>query len=140
MYKLLRRELAEMLIRDELRDPRLKPNSSLSITAVSVSPDLSHARVFIDTLSPEIDAERVLAGFRSSASSIRRKVASRVHLKHIPRLHFEYDESVARGRRIEEILSEIREGHGNEDEADTADSALESAEKKSPKDPLGEES
>ena len=50
----LQRELAT-LIRDEIDDPRL---GMISISAVEVSRDLSHAEVFFSTLGGQQDAGR----------------------------------------------------------------------------------
>ena len=50
-----------MLIRGELRDPRLSPASAISITGVEVSGDLVVARVFVDVLTEELRSARVLA-------------------------------------------------------------------------------
>ncbi|HLT41053.1 MAG TPA: ribosome-binding factor A, partial [Enhygromyxa sp.] len=58
--ELLRRELAQMLLRGELRDPRLAPASAISITGVDVSADLSVARVYVDVLAETLRLTDVL--------------------------------------------------------------------------------
>ena len=56
---LIQRELSE-LIRLEVRDPRV---GMLTITSVDVSPDLSHAKVFITLLEKEkLDLNNVSFG------------------------------------------------------------------------------
>ena len=44
---------------------------------------------------------------RSCAATI----AARVRLRRVPELHFTFDESVARGQRVEQLLQEIRPPH-----------------------------
>ena len=107
--ELLRRELAMMLLSGELRDPRLQPSASIGITAVSVTNDLSYARVFVDVLSEELDRERVLAALKAGAGALRRKLGQRVQLRRTPELRFEFDESIGRGARIASILEELPE-------------------------------
>jgi len=104
----LRRGIADALLFGGLSDPRLL-NVNFSVTGVKVDTELTLARVFVDLLSPEHDRASVLAGLRSAAGMIRRELQSRVQLRRIPELRFEYDESVQRGLRIESILSELKQ-------------------------------
>ncbi len=110
--ELLRREIADILLRGELRDPRLTPVIGISITGARVSADLGHARVFVDVMDgvePAAQAKvaRVLAGFLASAGLIRKKLQDRVELRRVPELHFEHDDAIERGARIEAVLSEL---------------------------------
>ncbi|HEY8378266.1 MAG TPA: 30S ribosome-binding factor RbfA [Nannocystis sp.] len=103
----LRRGVADVLLLGGIRDPRLQ-GVNFSITGVKVDTELTLARVFVDLLSPEHDRKVVLAGLRSAAGLIRRELHGRVHLRRIPELRFEYDESIQRGLRVETILAELR--------------------------------
>jgi ribosome-binding factor A len=115
--ELLRRELSEVILHGGLRDPRLKRSSAISITGVSVSPDLAQATVFIDVLAEDVDPERVLAGLQAGRGAIRARLADRVHLKRVPNLSFRYDEAISRAARIETILAEVNAAAGpDEDE------------------------
>lgn len=107
--ELLRREIAAMLVMGQLRDPRLAASAQISVTAVQVSGDLSQARVFIDVLDRGAAIPPILAGLRSSAGLIRSKLGQVLRAKRVPKLLFEYDDSVERGERIESILAELRE-------------------------------
>ncbi len=104
----LRRGIADALLFGGISDPRLQ-NVNFSVTGVKVDTELTLARVFVDLLSPDHDRASVLAGLRSAAGMIRRELQSRVQLRRIPELRFEYDESVQRGLRIESILSELKD-------------------------------
>lgn len=107
--ELLRREIAQMLMRGELRDPRLTPASAVSITGVEVSADLSVARVFIDVLTEALRLTDVLAALRAGGGLIRRKLGDRLKLRRMPELRFEQDNSITRGARVEAILAELRD-------------------------------
>lgn len=105
----LRRALADILLRGDLRDPRLRDAAAISITAVKVSPDLSAAQVYVDVLSGHVDRTEVLAGLNAGASAIRAKLGGKIRLKRTPSLRFVVDGSIEHGRRIEAVLAELRE-------------------------------
>ncbi|MGC9008481.1 MAG: 30S ribosome-binding factor RbfA [Halothiobacillaceae bacterium] len=96
----IQRELAQ-LIRDEVRDTRLP---MLTLTAVRVSPDLSHAKVFFTTMDPaqKTVALEVLGG---AAPHLRSLLGRLMRLRITPQLHFVYDESIERGAHMSAIIS-----------------------------------
>ena len=101
---LIQRELSDLLHRD-VRDPRV---GMVTITAVDVSPDLSHAKVYFTTLSKEhIDEAR--EGLQRAAGFLRSQLARRVKLYTTPELRFVYDESVERGDRLSRLIDSTRE-------------------------------
>jgi ribosome-binding factor A len=104
---MLRREIAGMLLRGDLRDPRIQPIAAISITAVRVAPDLGSARVFVDALGDAVNVPRVLAGLNAGAGAIRAALGPKLNLKRTPSLRFERDDSVDQGRTIERVLAEI---------------------------------
>lgn len=106
--ELLRREIASMLVSGQIRDPRLSASAMISVTAVQVSGDLGQARVFIDVLDRGAAIPPILAALRSSAGLIRTRLGQVFRAKRVPKLFFEYDDSVERGERIEGILAELR--------------------------------
>ena len=107
--ELLRRELAKLLLHGELRDPRLSPASAVSITGVSVSADLSVAKVYVDVLSEAVRREDALAALTSGAGRLRSKLSARLELRRMPELRFMADEAIVRGARVEAILTELRD-------------------------------
>ncbi|KIG18165.1 Ribosome-binding factor A [Enhygromyxa salina] len=107
--QLLRREIAQLLLRGELRDPRLSPASAVSITGVDISGDLSVARIYVDVLAESLRSADVLDALASGAGVIRHKIGERLVMRRVPELRFEADESIARGARVERILSELRD-------------------------------
>jgi ribosome-binding factor A len=106
---LLCREIADVVLFGNLRDPRLQPTSAISITGVQVSADLSSARVFVDLLSQTMDPAEVLDGLNAGSAAVRRRIAGRVQLKRIPSLEFLRDESIERGASIERVLQELHD-------------------------------
>ena len=67
--------------------------------------DLAHAKVFVTALQGERAVE-ALKGLKANAPEIRFRLARAVKMRHVPELHFQYDDSVDRGERIGNLLRE----------------------------------
>lgn len=76
---------------------------SVSVSDVEVSRDMAHAKVFVTALQAERAAEAV-AALKEHARDLRYDLARAVKLRHVPELHFQYDDSVDRGERIDALL------------------------------------
>src|SRR5580765_4138150 len=87
----------------ELKDPRI---GFVTVTAVETSPDLRHARVYVSVLGSEQERADTLAGLQSAHGVLQTEIANLTHMKRTPELKFVYDETVDRGMRINELLSE----------------------------------
>src|SRR5262252_6898119 len=102
----LRIELSEIIER-EIQDPRI---GLTTVTAVKVTPDLRHARIFVTVLGDDAQRKKALEGLRSAASFVRRSLSKRLHhMRRIPELSFDYDEAVEKGMRIEQLLDQIKQ-------------------------------
>ncbi|QWP75623.1 30S ribosome-binding factor RbfA [Lysobacter sp. K5869] len=97
----LRRELGT-LVREAVREHGLP---SVSVSDVEITRDLAHAKVFVTALQPERSAEAVKA-LKELARELRFQLGKAMKLRHVPELHFHYDDSVDRGERIEHLLRE----------------------------------
>ena len=97
----LRRELGA-LVHDAVREHGLP---SISVSDVEVTRDLAHAKVFVVALQPERAAE-AMKGLKGLVKPLRYELGKAVKLRHVPELHFHYDDSVDRGERIENLLRE----------------------------------
>jgi len=104
---LLRREVADLLVRGDLRDPRLNDRFAISITGVSVSPDLSKARIYVDVLAGGPSIDEVVRGLNAAAGAIRSQLGQRLQMRRIPLLSFERDLSITRGLAIEQVLADL---------------------------------
>ena len=98
----IQRELAE-LIRLELRDPRVR---LVTLTAVELSKDQSHAKVYFTVLGSEAEANETLEGLQRAAGFLRSSLAHRLSTRTVPELHFAYDASIERGARITRLIDE----------------------------------
>lgn len=98
----LQKELS-YIIANEVKNPNIK---FVTITACDVTSDLSYARIYFTTLG---NPKETLNGLKSAKGYIRRILADRIELRHIPELEFIYDESIEYGKKIEEKIKEINE-------------------------------
>ena len=95
----LRRELGT-LVHQAVREHGL---ASSSVSDVEVTRDMAHAKVFVTVLQAERALETIKA-LKELAPEIRYQLAHAVKMRHVPELHFHYDDSVDRGERIETLL------------------------------------
>ncbi|PPV05720.1 ribosome-binding factor A [Xanthomonas bromi] len=79
---------------------------SVSVSDVEISRDLAHAKVFVTALQQERSAEAV-KGLKEIAGQLRTQLARAMKLRHVPELHFYYDDSVDRGERIDNLLRDL---------------------------------
>ena len=107
---LVQRELADLL-RREVRDPRM---GMVTLTAVDVSPDLSHAKVFFTLLEKE-QKEETSRTLQRAAGFLRSQLAHRMKMYTTPELRFVYDESVERGDQLSRLIDSVVERKPPED-------------------------
>ena len=106
----LRRELGT-LVHAAVREHGL---ASSSVSDVEVTRDMAHAKVFVTVLQADKARETVKA-LKALAPEIRYQLARAVQMRHVPELHFHYDESVDRGERIENLLRDLPDLRGSGD-------------------------
>ena len=98
----LRRELGT-LVHQAVREHGL---ASSSVSDVEVTRDMAHAKVFVTVLQAERALETIKA-LKELAPVIRYQLAHAVKMRHVPELHFHYDDSVDRGANIERLLRDL---------------------------------
>lgn len=101
----IRQELSEMLVKGEIRDPRI---TGISITDAKVDRELSYADIYISAIEGSERKQEALEGFASASGYIRRALAERIELRMFPRLRFHWDPTPERADRIERLLASLR--------------------------------
>ena len=101
---LLRQEITELLQR-EAKDPRL--SAMVSVTRVSVSSDLRHAKVFISVLGTEEEKKGVLAGLHAASGFLRRGLSSRLSMRYTPELSFSYDDTMEQAGKVLQLIQQV---------------------------------
>lgn len=101
---LIQQEISRLLLK-EVRDPRI---AFVTITGVEPTNDLQLARVYYTVMSDDAAARDACGdGLRSAVPFLRRELGRVLRLRRVPELEFRYDNSIAYGCRIEELLKEI---------------------------------
>ena len=95
------RLLAE-LVRREVKDPRV---GAVTITAVELSRDLSHAKVYFLPFDAKRVPGDVAAALGSAAGFLRVQLKKHLRMRHVPELHFLPDESIDRAARLSALIS-----------------------------------
>jgi ribosome-binding factor A len=104
-------EVIASLLLVDIDDPRVQ---SVQVIDVEVSPDLGNAKVFYVMLDQREPNSDVQEGLERAVGYMKREIGKRLELRVVPNLTFEYDESVERGRRMEELLSDLDTGDQEE--------------------------
>ena len=97
----IQREMAQ-LVQQEIKDPRL---GLITISAVKLSKDMSHANIFFTTLNEEQSVEDTLKILEGAAGFLRHELGKRMQLRIVPNIHFKYDESISYGNDLSALIN-----------------------------------
>jgi ribosome-binding factor A len=100
--EVLRHALAEILNRNEIRDPDLD-GISVTITQVRPSPDMRYATVYCAPLGGG-DAKPIVAALNRHKGFLRGQMGHMISIKFTPELRFVEDQSFAEAEKIETLL------------------------------------
>lgn len=109
--ELMQRKLAHV-IQQEVKDPRLP--KFITITGVSVSKDLSHAKVYFNVFEQDKDAAVSVLG--SVSGFLRSALAKSIDLRIVPHLEFIYDDSMEHGNRLSRLIDEHKGSQDNNED------------------------
>ena len=104
LNSLFRHEISELLQR-QVKDPRL--GSFVTVTEVSISPDLRQARIFVSHIGSEEEKQKTLSALASASSFFRRELTRRLRLRRIPELSFQWDDSIERGVHLLKLIDQV---------------------------------
>lgn len=93
------------ILATEVKDSDIK---FVTVTDVKVTNDLSFAKVYFTVLDNN-KKEETLEALKNASGFIRKMLADRIEIRHIPELEFIYDESIEYGNKIEHIIEKIHE-------------------------------
>ncbi len=97
--ELLKREISDILHTRYQRE-----TVAVTVTGVDVSPDHSNAKVYYTLLAGEAERWKTQRFLDRIDGKVRFELGKRIVLKRLPAVSFEYDESIAEGNRIIEII------------------------------------
>ncbi len=107
------REILSSLLLLEVTDPALH---GITVTDVTLDPELEYAEVYVNALGDESRQAEVMAGLKRANGFLRREVGKRVRLRRVPTLRFHWDITLSRAEEIEQALDHLRDSHEGDDE------------------------
>ena len=105
MSELIRHAMAEALA-TELKDPRV---GFATVTRVTVSPDVTHATVYVSVLGSEEEKARAMEGLKHASGFLRTYIARNLHIRTAPELHIELDRGLEYAAHIDDLLHQLDE-------------------------------
>ncbi len=88
----------------ELKDPRI---GIVTVTGISVSPDLHDARVYVSVFGSEKKRRAAMAALEAARGVVQGRLARELSMKRTPQLAFEYDPSIEHGVRMTKLIDEL---------------------------------
>ena len=108
------REIIARLLLQECADPRL---DLVTVTGVDMSPDMTHANIFVTVHGDEARVADAMAGLQAAKGRLRTMLGEAIRLRCVPELHFRIDPSIDEATRINDaILRERASGRVGPDE------------------------
>lgn len=100
----IKEEVAQILQR-ELKDPRI---GFVTVTHVTITPDLHHAMVYFSMLEGHGNAAETEAGLKSARGFIRKLLGERLKIRVTPEVTFRADPSLSEMARISKLLGDVK--------------------------------
>lgn len=89
----IKEKLQSMIMKGDIKDPGI--NSMVTVSRVSITKDLSFAKVFVSFLFEGESLLKVVKAFERASGFIRSELARSLQLRHTPQLRFLADETLA---------------------------------------------
>lgn len=105
----IKEEVASMILHGDIKDPRI---GFVTITRVELTPDMKEAKVFFSQIGSAGDKAKSRNGLNHASGYVRRALAKRLDLRHIPNVSFVFDDSLEYADHIEKVIKEMKEGGG----------------------------
>ena len=106
------------LIDNGIKDPRV--NGLISVTKVDVSKDMKYCKIYVSMLGTK-DIDEAMEGLNSAKGVVRKEIGDKIKTFNTPEVKFIYDDSMAYGQHIDEILNSLNIPHDEEEEAENAE-------------------
>ncbi len=99
--------IATMLVRGEIRDPRVK---NVTIHSVKMTSDLQIAKVYFTCSEKNKDLIKVTElGLRAAAAFIRKELGKQLQIRYIPAIQFFFDDSIEYSLKMSSLLSKVKD-------------------------------
>lgn len=96
--------LSQMILTQEIKDPRV--STFLSIHAVKVSNDLSQAKVYLSSFQKETTVEKAVDALNHASGFIHGLLLKRLSMRTVPRCVFVADDSIGKSMTLNRMIDE----------------------------------
>ncbi len=108
---LIRREMSQLL-QNGIRDERVHLGM-VTITAVEVSGDLQHCKVFVSIFGEESQKDLVMSGLHAASGFLRGELGRKLKLRRAPDIAFYLDRGIEKGTSILNLLERLEKERKN---------------------------
>jgi len=102
---LLREEISSLILKNEIKDPRV--DTMLSISGVSVSKDLAYAKIRVSGFKKSEELDAAVSGLNSAKGYIQQRLGMVMHSRHTPKLTFVADHSIEEGFEVNRNIPKV---------------------------------
>jgi ribosome-binding factor A len=102
---LLREEISSLILRNEIKDPRV--DSMVSVSGVTISKDLAYAKVRVSGFKEREALESAVEGLNHAAGFIQSRVGRKLKVRVTPRLTFFVDHSIEEGFNVNSSIDQL---------------------------------
>lgn len=116
--EMIKREVSQLLF-SGIKDERVGMGM-VSVTRVSVSGDLQHAKVFVSIYGEDDTKAKTMEGLKAATGYVRSTLGKRLRLRHTPLVVFVEDRGIEEGNKVLSLLQQLnheREAHGVDETA-----------------------
>ncbi len=92
------------ILQNKLSDPRI---GQITITEVSMSRDLKHAKVYVTSSETPDSMERTLVNLNRAKSYIRHQLSANLNMKYTPAVSFLKDEVPERSDHVLSLIEKV---------------------------------
>ncbi|NJM68228.1 MAG: 30S ribosome-binding factor RbfA [Acaryochloris sp. RU_4_1] len=118
--ELIKREVSQMLLYG-IKDDRVG-SGMISVTAVDLSGDLQHAKIFVSIYGTDAARAETMAGLESATGYVRKQLGHRLRLRRTPEVIFCEDRSFEEGTRVLSLLNQLSHQRQNSPPAESTNS------------------
>ncbi|MEK7375598.1 MAG: 30S ribosome-binding factor RbfA [Candidatus Margulisiibacteriota bacterium] len=97
-------EVSDIIAR-QVDDPRI---GFVTITSVKVTPDIKYAKIYLSVLGSEEEKKEALEGILSAKNFIKVKLCSKLELRSMPEITFEFDASLEKATKLWTLMQKIK--------------------------------
>ena len=95
------------IIAGPLKDKESGLKGIVSVTEVSVAPDLKTAKVYLSIYAPEGEKEKTFACIVENAGFVRKELSRVMRMRTVPMITFLPDGSMEYGSKMDELFAQI---------------------------------